>query len=766
MVKLGRESFHAKISKLRTKKQESTTPYGKALAQGAIPHLVSGIEDWFSKQNKPGYNYHTAVQLVDVPPEVLADLTLRIILDSISSSQPLAATAIKLGAFFEEEVRLRSVKKTHPAMWKTLKSSIDKRVGFSYKKQSSRSLQGRLGVSWESWTIDTRCKIGSAFINLFRKYTGLIELISIPKEKNKTVYHIQPTDKTLDWISNYKDFHQDLNPIYLPSKNKEGYVTLDFSLIKESSSKKAGATIENSNMVVPLMAMRKLKNTAWRINKKVLEVAEYFWKNNYSVADFPPNFRDLLPPKPVDISTNKEARTEWRRKAAKYYRDDLKYRSSRLTISKILWVADSYKDVDTFYFPHQFDFRGRLYAVPSFLNFQGCSLARGLLEFSKGQPLSHSSGEHWLRKTGPALFANTVEPQAVKLWLQRHEHLIEETALNPTSNLWWANAEKPWEFLAWIFEYHKHMTNTLELSHLPITVDASNNGLQLLSLILRNRQGAKDTNCIDGDNPSDVYGIILKDLSQRLKGNTIGELWLSIGISRKLVKSIIMTIPYGCTRYRATQIILEWYRDTESEVFHNQAVSACEYLGSTIIKAFAERYEPFFDLMGWMERLAGSMSSALEWLSPSGFPVKQDYRKSTPHKVRSMLFGRMRSLTYRKDQKQLDKAKMGRAFVANFIHSLDAAVLHKALHEAKGVGSIATIHDAFTTHACDVDALISAIKKSYVAIFSSDPERFWRKIFTPQVLDDEAFSDLMETYMGIIGDFSVDEIFTARYMYR
>lgn len=67
MVKLGRESFHAKISKSRTKKQESTTPYGKALAQGAIPHLVSGIEDWFSKQNKPGYNYHTAVQLVDVP---------------------------------------------------------------------------------------------------------------------------------------------------------------------------------------------------------------------------------------------------------------------------------------------------------------------------------------------------------------------------------------------------------------------------------------------------------------------------------------------------------------------------------------------------------------------------------------------------------------------------------------------------------------------------------------------------------------------------
>jgi len=63
MVKLGRESFHAKISKRRTKHQESSTPYGTALAQGAMPHLVRGIEEWFSKQDKPGYNYHTIVQL-------------------------------------------------------------------------------------------------------------------------------------------------------------------------------------------------------------------------------------------------------------------------------------------------------------------------------------------------------------------------------------------------------------------------------------------------------------------------------------------------------------------------------------------------------------------------------------------------------------------------------------------------------------------------------------------------------------------------------
>jgi len=765
MVKLGRESFHAKISKRRTKHQESSTPYGTALAQGAMPHLVRGIEEWFSKQDKPGYNYHTIVQLIAVPPEVLADLTLRLILDSISTNQPLAATAIKLGAFFEEEVRLRSVKKSHPASWKALESSINKRVGFSYKKQSSRCLQSRLGIVWESWTVDTRCKMGSVFINLFRKYTGLIELVSIPKEKHKTVYHIQPTDAALTWISNYKDFHQDLNPVYLPSKQREGYLSLHLSLIKENSEEHC-SEVEKSSMVTPLMAMRKLKHTAWRVNKRVLEVAEYFWKNNYSVADFPPNFRDMLPPKPVDIDTNKVARTEWRRKAAKYYRDDLKYRSSRLTISKILWVASSYKDEASFYFPHQFDFRGRLYAVPSFLNFQGCGLARGLLEFSKGQTLSHSGGAVWFRRAGPALFANIVEPTAVDIWLRQHEHLIEATHKNPTENLWWSNAEEPWQFLAWVFEYHKYRTKTLELSHLPITLDASNNGLQLLSLILRNRQGAKDTNCVDAENPSDVYNIILKDLNLKLKGNTIGDLWLSMGIPRKLVKNIIMTIPYGCTRYRATQIVLGWYRDSESEVFHNQAVAACEYLGSTIIQAFAERYGSFSELMGWMERLAGSMGDALRWLSPSGFPVNQDYRKSKPHKVKSLLFGRMRSLTYRKDQKQMDTAKMGRAFVANFIHSLDAAILHKALHEAKSVDSVATIHDAFATHACDVDALIGAIKRAYVDVFKGDPKVFWRKIFTPQVLDDEAFIDLMDMYMGIIGDFSIDEILTSRYLYR
>jgi DNA-directed RNA polymerase, mitochondrial len=59
-------------------------------------------------------------------------------------------------------------------------------------------------------------------------------------------------------------------------------------------------------------------------------------------------------------------------------------------------IAQTFSKLDYFYFPHNLDFRGRVYPIPPHLNHIGNDLARGLLLFGKGQRLGES-GVRWLK---------------------------------------------------------------------------------------------------------------------------------------------------------------------------------------------------------------------------------------------------------------------------------------------------------------------------------------------------------------------------------
>ncbi len=51
---------------------------------------------------------------------------------------------------------------------------------------------------------------------------------------------------------------------------------------------------------------------------------------------------------------------------------------------------------DTFYLPHNVDFRGRAYSLPPHLNHIGDDLSRGLLMFGEAKPLGER-GLRWLK---------------------------------------------------------------------------------------------------------------------------------------------------------------------------------------------------------------------------------------------------------------------------------------------------------------------------------------------------------------------------------
>ena len=728
-----------------------------------MPFLCKQIDKWFGAD--AGYNRDTAALVQEIPTEILADLTCRVLMDCISVGQPLTASAMRLGAFLEEEARLRDLKKQHPDRWKYIESSINARVGFKYKKYSSRALTKRLNLhkEWEGWSRKNICRTGLAFVDLFQKATGLVELATIIVGRFKKIHYLRPTTKALKWIDKYKEHHEDLAPIYLPSSDKAGYRSFSTCTFKVKNQDHL-ELLDKTAMNKPYMALRKLQVTPWHINSAVLEIAEYFWEQQLEIAGFPRSKMDAMPPKPDDIEENQVARELWRKAAARFYREDLARRGARLLVSKTLWVANKFKDEAKLYFPHQFDFRGRAYAVPNFLNYQTTDLSRGLLEFGEAKPMT-KEGAKWFGRTGVNLWGDIDGPPGT--WIRKHARQIHSVAQDPKGDLWWSNADKPWQFLAWCLEASLWLKDTLLMTRLPVAVDASSNGLQIMSMLLRYREGAMATNCISRPKhpPNDIYENVLKALKIQLEATSVGWDWLSLRLNRKLVKSIIMTIPYGCTQYRASELICQWYWECNSSLFEGRLRKSADYLASTLMSIFYCLYPEFRTLMKYLEGLSRSIGAPLVWSSPSGFPVLQNYYKIKTKRVKSLLFGRIRAFNYRDETSEIDKTKMGRAFIPNFIHSMDAAVMHIALSRLD-VSCVATIHDAFCTHASDVPQLLQVLRDTNADVFGGDPKVFWKKIFSPRPLEKQALDDIIGDFEAMYGDLVVDEVRQSEYMYR
>ena len=67
---------------------------------------------------------------------------------------------------------------------------------------------------------------------------------------------------------------------------------------------------------------------------------------------------------------------------------------------------------------------------------------------------------------------------------------------------------------------------------------------------------------------------------------------------------------------------------------------------------------------------------------------------------------------------KIDPKGQGNAVTANFIHSLDACIVHQVANEVDF--DLATIHDCFVTHACNVRKCNTIVRQMYAKTFSVD----------------------------------------------
>lgn len=736
--------------------EESVTSYGKVIVANTIRPLAIAIAEWVEQSIQ---NVHSKTPIAlkyisQVDPKIVALITAKHVINTITHTKNLTATAITLGGRVETEISLKNFKALNPELYETVRRDLDKRSwNYNYKRRKLRESAKRDSVmKWEEWSTTERLHVGMELIGLLIESTGLVE-ISQEQHKHKTVKVIKQTEKTKQWINNRNDFNELLNPEYLmmvmPPKMVEdgkisghGYWTdelPDLDLVKQKG-KKFNQEIEGFSMPEVTKAINLMQGTAYKINRFVLNVMQNAWDKGISIGGMPPIENIPLPNKPHNISEDTEegkaALKKFKKDSVIVHTENNRMVSKRLLYAKIIWLAQKFVQYLTLYFPLQLDFRGRAYCVPAFLNYQSIGGAKALLNFSEGKAITKENrGVFWLAVHGSNMWGNDkVSLDDREKWSYDNLDWIKLCAEDPISNRQWEDADSPFQFLSFCDEWKRyHDTGDGFVSHIPVNVDGSCNGLQIYSLLLRDKVAGKLVNCIPSDEPQDIYQLVADEVIKTLKikaeeGDDLAKKWLQYGVKRSTCKRPIMTICYGSTRYSCTDFVVEdlTKRKDKGEMHpFDDMFKPATYLSKIIWSSIGENLKSARQGMDFLQGIAKVIAKTgqpIHWTTPVGFPVFQFYPEMKSKRIKSNLMGEVIMPQIKEETEGTDKLRTRNAAAANYVHSLDSACMIRTVNIAKekGITNFCNVHDSFATHACDIDKLNESIREAFVEIFNED----------------------------------------------
>nr|XP_054768975.1 DNA-directed RNA polymerase, mitochondrial-like isoform X3 [Lytechinus pictus] len=368
-----------------------------------------------------------------------------------------------------------------------------------------------------------------------------------------------------------------------------------------------------SQELYPILdALNQLSTVPWIINQPVLDTVISVFRNNGSKdLDVPqPASACQLPPRITsDISREELAQVHRERAAARKLQAEM--HSLRMDMLYKLSIADKVRD-EIVWFPHNMDFRGRVYPCPPHFNHFGSDVTRSLLLFARGRPLGEE-GFRWL-KIHLVNLTGHKKRCAVEERLQYAHDMMDEiidSADRPLDgNKWWQESDEQWQTLASCMELTKAIRSgdpASYVSHLPIHQDGSCNGLQHYAALGRDLVGAQQVNLHPFDVPQDVYSGVAQMVEELRrqdaeKGNKIA-LALAGHIKRNVVKQTVMTVVYGVTSYGGRRQILKQLRE-EDDLTMDQKWFAAGYITLKVFQSLRKMFTKTREIQNWLTESA------------------------------------------------------------------------------------------------------------------------------------------------------------------
>ena len=604
-------------------------------------------------------------------------------------------------------------------------------------------------------------------------------------EKAVAAFYPMPmTEKPLDWIIN-----ADNEAIGGYDKNAEalgGYATYQFKLIRQDAR-----LVNYSNISKDVIdSINYIQATAWIVNKPLLDTIhqdlkepkrEDFVKSTYPENDDCKYDIDLKDPDILEelgkdlveelLITRKQYHDQvalYKAEATDYESELGKYRAVKLALA----ICDRYRDEEEVYFPHSFDFRGRVYPLPIGLSPQGSDAVKSLLLYKNTKPLD-TDGLKWSWAYLASLYGEDK--------LDFEDRILKGKEL---LNADYKEADEPYQFLSHQLEMQKYSIDESYIPNVRIHLDACNSGSQFTSAITGDLSGCEATNVIPSYNDKgnqvrkDAYLLVAEkalELCQKeinkagdKKTKQMFEFFkrLLLKSGRKICKVPVMVSNYGGTMGGRTEILWNMFRELKVErkwITKKVAAQFSKLIGNSITGTL-KGGKAFETYIHKMNNLVAKNDQPITWTTSDGFEVVHVKNKELrPKQVEILLPGarRLTSIIKRSFSDSVSIPKMKSAISPNYIHSLDAELLRRVALRMKeeGIEDSDWIHDSFGCHPNDVELMLDITKEEFGDLIMRDPLLVLDNELRDQmVLDDKTLDKLAETKIPRLEEFETKDI--------
>jgi DNA-directed RNA polymerase len=765
---VGAERHQAQINRNRENGIEDVSNYGRDLEKRCIGPFSDAINTWLIRAVEgPGKGHSAWIFLKNIEAPVAAFIAAKVVIQGVSTTRSYHQVTNEIGKRIEDELRYRFFEEQNKALLTTVLQNLKKHPN-GHKRYVRRSTLNhamkKFKVIKSGLTTQQRVHIGEVLLDVFRASCGLVDVVH--QRIGKRQYcRLAPTAELTEFVNDFTSRSLLLSPFFIPTlippkpwtnPQDGGYWSRRMAMRPLIKTKTKGIAKEIQSRQMPLVyqAVNALQDTAWRVNGTLLSLMRQVWESGLIVKGMPAASDQPYPAEP-DFNTEPKLWANWKRTCASIYRENLTASTRRIQARRIFEIAEQLKDEASLYFPVQLDFRGRFYFIPQALNPQGSDQAKALLTFAQGKPLG-PDGAWWLAIHVANCFGVDKVSFADRVtWTHTNSAKIWLAASDPHQELFWTEADKPWQFLAAALEWKGFCDAGSDqyVSSLPIMMDGSCNGLQHFSAMLRDPICGKQVNLTPSDKPADIYAEVAHETENALAGDAstggklYANLWIDFGITRKLCKRPVMVLPYGGTRESCRNYIYEHVveRITEGEdnPFGNELKRAVSYLATVVWQAMHRVVIGPQKAMAWLKASVKVINEhcfvstnkgrakrllPINWTTPSGFLVQQAYHEVRSRRIKTHIDGQVVRPRTNVMVANLDGKKQVSAISPNFVHALDAAslCLTIAWGKANGLGVFSAVHDSYGTLAADTSTLQSCLRHAFVSLYEDcDPLEMW-----------------------------------------
>lgn len=629
---------------------------------------------------------------------------------------------------------------------------------------------------------ERRAKLAAPILSTVLEHSEVFDQSLEIEGKNNTMLRLKFTEEAERQLEKAERYLEWMSPIFKPmlfepnpwTDFDTGAYHDDFlaSCVKLVRS----ATIDQENAIrhqfkkgTPdyVRAVNALQSTPLSINTDVLRVVQWCWDERKQLGKFPTqdlpdrprmpeNWQELEPQViaeiKADIRRHQKLVTQVKG-AAEVMRQDLQ-------------TAHELEIHDKFFLPFNLDFRGRIYAVPSFNYFRDDHI-KALFTYYRGYKVEGNNA-YWLM----VHLANVGDFDKISKapldervrWVQdNHDNILSIAKDFKQSYDFYSQADKPFQFVAAAYEYARWVDEGEDfVGYVPIAMDGTNSGVQHYSCLnLSQREGAL-VNLVPSETVADIYASNAENVTEILEGqrsskvkfnskrkdsSTIGKLartWLDFGITRSVLKRSVMTFGYSSKPVgMAAQFVEDLMKPLQRKVAYKQIdkhpianteqgqFEAARFIANVSYQAIQKTLPKVSGAMQYLQNITEVLArenKAVKWTSPSGFPIVQDYRKTRRREIKIFLYDRaikQRKRTKISLSQELDAAdvkKATNAIAPNFIHGCDSAHVHKVICKMLDddtADDFFMIHDSFSISG-DAWDLYHSVRQSLVDMYSED----------------------------------------------